>query len=85
MVFEKLDKVRTLEKLGKVADILYWVIPNICILCEISVGIGYYDGIITLDQLLLYSVCIAMLAKITHDDQKDRKKENDKKEMINNE
>ena len=63
------------EKLGKVADILYWIISGTFILCEIAFIIRYSDGTINSDQLLLYTVCIVMVIQIMSRDQKDRKKE----------
>ena len=68
------------EKLGKVADILRVIVSCVCILCEVIFCIKYYDGIITLDQFLLYSVCMVIFVQILHRDQKDRKKVNNKKE-----
>ena len=70
------------EKLGKMAYILFLIVSSVCILCEIVFGIGYYNGIITLDQFLLYSVCMVMLVEIIHDDREkvDEVKENNKKE-----
>ena len=62
------------EKLGKVADILYWIISGVFILCEGVFIIKYFDGIINTDQLLLYTVCIVSVIQILHRGQKDRKK-----------
>lgn len=75
----------TFEKLGKVADILRMIVYCVCILCEIVFGIRYYDGIITLDQFLLYTVCAIMLVQILHEDKTDRKKEIEVEVIKNNE
>ena len=64
------------EKLGLVADILRMIVYCVCILCVIAFGVRYYDGIITLDQFLLYTVCAMMLVQILHRDQKGQKTEN---------
>ena len=58
------------EKLGGAAYILSIIVFGICVLCEIAFGAGYYDGTITIDQFLLYSVCAVILMKIMHVDQK---------------
>ena len=61
------------EKLGKVADILSLIVCWTFILCEIIVCIRYYDGNITVDQLLLYSVCLVVGVKILSKDRRGSK------------
>ena len=73
------------EKLGKVADILRTIVHCICIICVIVFGIKQYEGIITLDQFLLYTVCAMMVVQILHEGRKDLNKDDEVEEMKNNE
>ena len=85
MVFKKLDKVRTFEKLDGVANILRMMVYGVCILCVIVFGIKQYAGIITTDQFLLYTVCAMMVVRILHDGKKDQKMGGKQIKAVNNE
>ena len=73
------------EKLGKVADILRMMVYCVCILCVIVFGIKQHDGIITLDQFLLYTVCAMMVVQILHEGRQDRNKDTKADEAKDNE
>ena len=73
------------EKLGKVADIISVMVYCFFLLGEVGFIIRYSDGTINSDQLLLYTVCIVVIAEILYRDQKGRKKNVNDEVVKNNE